>query len=134
MVEFRRVTDDFWVAPQVSEEDVRAAAAAGFRTLVSNRPDGEEAGQPSAEEVQAWAEQNGMAFLSFPVSGMPTAETALAQDQALTGGDTRTLAFCRTGTRSIMVWALAQSARGRPRDELLEAGAAAGYDLSKLPI
>ena len=51
--QFKKVTENFWVSPQMLEEHVQAAADAGFRTLINNRPDGEEPGQPTGAEVEA---------------------------------------------------------------------------------
>ena len=134
MSNFRRVNDDFSVSPQVSEADIDAAAAAGFRTIVNNRPDGEEAGQPAAAALRARAEELGLKWVDAPVSAIgPEAGERMGQAMAQAQGPV--LAFCRTGTRSISTWAMAEAAAGRrSRDELVELGREAGYDLSRLPL
>ena len=139
MVDFREVAEGFWVAPQLAEADVAAAAERGVRTLINNRPDGEEPGQPTAAELRGWAEAHGLAYHDAPAPSpvsMPGLEGALAaQREVFATAERPVLAFCRTGTRSIMVWALDEAASGRrSRDELVALGAEAGYDLSRLPL
>jgi uncharacterized protein (TIGR01244 family) len=131
MTEFRPVTEDFSVAPQLALEDLARAAAQGFRQVINNRPDGEEPGQPGAAEIGQAATAAGLAYLHIPVRGMPVREQVEAVEAALAGGPT--LAFCRSGTRSIMTWALAEALSGRrARDEIVDLCAWAGYDMSGL--
>lgn len=131
MSDFRRVTDDFSTAPQISLADVAEAARQGFRTLISNRPDGEEPGQPSAAEFAAAAEAAGLAFHHIPVRGGPTPEQVEQTQTVLQEAETPVLAFCRSGTRSIVTWSLCQAMSGaRERGELVSLGRQAGYDLS----
>ncbi|MBL8554151.1 MAG: TIGR01244 family phosphatase [Phenylobacterium sp.] len=131
MSDFRRVTDDFTAAPQISVADVAEAARQGFRTLINNRPDGEAPGQPTSAEMEAAAKAAGLAYHHIPVSGGPT-PAQVAQTQALLAvAEAPVLAFCRSGTRSIVTWSLGQAQSGaRARDELVSLGRDAGYDLS----
>jgi sulfide:quinone oxidoreductase len=120
------------VAPQIALEDVPALKAAGYAALISNRPDGEEPGQPDAATVRAAAEAAGLAFVHIPVSMSSLGpEEVEALRHALDTLPGPALAFCRSGTRSAILWALSQ-AGDRPADELIAAAAAAGYDLSGL--
>lgn len=130
MTDFRRVTDDFSVAPQPTPADMAAAAGQGFRRVISNRPDGEEPGQPAAEEMARAAQAAGLEFVHIPIRGGPTAEQAQAVAEAAAGA--KTLAFCRSGTRSIAAWSVGQALQGRSRDELIALCAGAGYDMSGL--
>lgn len=130
MSDFRRVTDDFSTAPQISIDDVAEAARRGFKTLISNRPDGEEPGQPTAREIAAAAADAGMSFYHIPVRGGPTPEQIEATRLLLQDVETPVLAFCRSGTRSIVTWSLCQAAEGGDRGELIRLGREAGYDLS----
>jgi uncharacterized protein (TIGR01244 family) len=130
MTEFRRVTPDFAVAGQLAPADVARAAAEGFTTLLNNRPDDEQPGQPSDAEMKVAAEAAGLLYRSLPYQGRPppgiVAETAMLLDE--TNGPV--LAYCRTGNRSIMAWALAQALGGARRpDEIIALAAKAGYDL-----
>jgi sulfide:quinone oxidoreductase len=130
MVDIRRVTDTFAVAPQISPDDVEAIAAAGYRTLVANRPDGEGGTeQPRMGPIRAKAESLGMTFVALPFSGAPTPEVIERTGAILSEAPTPILAYCRTGTRSITAWALVHGGQGMA-DEIVEAAAGAGYDLS----
>lgn len=131
MFDPRRLTDQVAVAPQIDPADLPAVAAAGFATVVNNRPDDEEPGQPAASEIAAAAEAAGLRYAEIPVGREPlTRETVAAMAEALAHGPT--LAFCRSGTRSCNLWALAAASRGGDPDSLIEQAAAAGYDLSGL--
>ena len=131
MTDFRRVTDELSVAPQITVEDVARAAQQGFRTIISNRPDGEEPGQPSSQEIEAAAKAAGLAFHHLPVRGGPTPDQVEAMKQLLAEAEEPVLAFCRSGTRSIVTWSLSQATSGaRDRGELVQLGRQAGYDLT----
>jgi uncharacterized protein (TIGR01244 family) len=131
MTEFRSVTPDYAVAGQITLEDVQRAAAEGFKLIVSNRPDGEDPGQPSEAEIKAAATAAGLQFRSLPYVG-PTppgivAETAMLLDET----NRPVLAYCRSGMRSIKAWALAEALSGDRRpDEIIALAEKAGYDLS----
>jgi uncharacterized protein (TIGR01244 family) len=131
MTDIRTVTAEFAVSPQISPDDVAAAAKAGYALIINNRPDGEAPGQPSGAEIEAAARSAGLAYAHIPILGRPSVEQVEAVIQAIQAVDGKTLAFCRSGTRSIIAWALGQSS-GRSREELTRLGAAAGYDLSNI--
>ena len=131
MSQFRQVTDDFSVSPQIAPPDLTVARAEGFAMVINNRPDGESPDQPSSALMERHAAAAGLAYLHIPVVGRPTADQAKAVRDAAAGADGRVLAFCRSGTRSITAWAMGLAAAGdRSRAELVELGAGAGYDLS----
>jgi len=101
--------------------------------IVNNRPDGEEPGQPPAAEIEAAAREAGLAYRHIPVEpGGLSSDLVQAMAEAIDEADGTMLAFCRSGTRSTYLWALARSQQGTPGDELIERAAAAGYDLSPL--
>ena len=105
--------------------------ADGFRLIVNNRPDGEAPGQPTSAEIEKAANAAGLAYVHVPVVGRPTLQQVEAVRRAIDAADGPAIAFCRSGTRSIMTWALAQLASGATsRAELVSQAAAAGYDLS----
>ena len=98
------------VAPQLTKEDVAAAAAQGFRLLICNRPDGEAEGQPDAASLAAEAHRHGLAFIHIPVVGTSIDASAVdAFHAAIAAADGPVLAFCRSGTRSKMLWALGEA-------------------------
>ena len=132
MSEFKRVTPDFSVAAQLEPGDIARAAEEGFRTVIINRPEGEEPGQPKVEMMKAEAEAAGLEFKTLAFSGLPpspaiVAETAVLLDEA----KGPVLAYCRTGRRSITAWAMAEALAGNRRpDEIIALAEKAGYDLS----
>lgn len=131
MTDFIRVTEDFAVAPQLGPDDIARAAGAGFKALINNRPDGEAPGQPAGAAIANLAKAAGLAYAHLPFAGPPPAEAIAETEKLLASTPRPLLAFCRTGTRSITVWAYAEVKAGRrtPQD-VIERAAAAGYDLS----
>ncbi len=129
---FRKLVPGLSVAEQISVADMPAIVAAGFRTLVCNRPDGEAEGQPRYLELERAAMAHGLQIYCLPViSGQVQDHQAVQMAQVLAGLPGPVLAFCRTGTRSTVLWAL--SAAGEMEvDEILARAAAAGYDLSAM--
>jgi uncharacterized protein (TIGR01244 family) len=128
---FRDVTADFSVSPQIGLDDLALARADGFRLIVNNRPDGEAADQPTSTEIGEAAERAGLAYVYVPVVGRPTREQVEIERAALAAAGGPTLAFCRSGTRSILTWALCRLSSGEAnRADLLREAAGAGYDLS----
>ncbi|HEY2481848.1 MAG TPA: TIGR01244 family sulfur transferase [Caulobacteraceae bacterium] len=128
MTQFRSVTAAFAVSPQIGPEEVAAAKAMGFTLIINNRPDGESPDQPPGAEIEAAARAAGLDYAAIPVTGRPTPDQARAVSDAASRG--KALAYCRSGNRSIMSWALGELAAGaHSRDELLRLAAAAGYDL-----
>jgi uncharacterized protein (TIGR01244 family) len=131
MSDFRRVTDEFTTAPQISVADVAEAARQGFRTIINNRPDGEQPDQPASAEIEAAAKAAGLAYHHVPVVGGPTPDQVEAVKQIIADAEAPVLAFCRSGTRSIVTWSIGQAMSGAmPRGELVSLGRQAGYDLS----
>lgn len=132
MPDIRKVTDDFSVAPQITPEDIAEIAAAGFKTVIANRPDGEGGlDQPRMGQIRATAEQHGLNFVALPFSGAPTPEIVERTSHILSEAESPILAYCRTGTRSITAWALVHSGQGTS-DDIVSAAAGAGYDLSSI--
>ena len=129
MSKFTRVTEQISVAPQVALGDMAAAAAEGFTLVINNRPDGEDASQPTSAQMEAAAKAAGLAYVHIPVRGAPTLDQVEEERLLLEGHTGRVLAFCRSGTRSIVTWSLGQAMAGdRTREELVALGDAAGYD------
>ncbi|WP_374649169.1 TIGR01244 family sulfur transferase [Rhizorhabdus sp.] len=130
---FRKIDDSISVAPQISVEDVAAAAAQGFRMVVNNRPEQEEPGQPSGDEIREAARAAGLAYVAIPIThGGFSLNQVEAMRDALAKAGGPVLAFCRSGTRSTFVWALARGLEGEDADTLAAKAAAAGYDISPI--
>lgn len=132
-MDLRRLTPDLAVAAQLMPSDVPAAATQGYTTLICNRPDGEQPGQPTHEAMAQAAAAAGLRFVFQPVvSGRITTEQVRAFGDALAQADGPVLAYCRSGTRCATLWALSQAGE-RPWAEVLATAAAAGFDLRSLP-
>lgn len=132
MQNFRKITEHFFVAPQISVEDVAAAREAGFDVMIMNRPAGETPDQPDNQDiVDAIAAQN-MVFLHIPIIAPPEIPDMNATLAALDEFEgKKILAFCRSGTRSATLWAYAMAKSNRMEvDDILKAVEAAGYDLT----
>lgn len=131
MTDFLKVTKSLSVAPQITEDDVARAVEEGFDLIINNRPDGEEPGQPLNSILAEIAQDKGVKWAHIPViSGQLTME-GIEQMALALKEDVKTLAYCRSGTRSCTLWALAEAfTGGLPTDEILARGRDAGYDLS----
>ena len=129
---FKRLSPSFSAAAQLTEVDVASAAQAGFRTIIDNRPDDEEAGQPRAADMEAIAKRHGVAFVHIPVTSGAISEADVAKmTAALAHSPGPALGYCRSGARAAMMWALTQVGEAST-DSLLKAAAEAGYDLSSI--
>ena len=127
----RTIDETISVAPQLSPEDMTALAAAGFGFVINNRPDDEEGGQPSSAEMRTAAEAAGLGYIAIPtVMGGMTQAQVEEMAAALASTDKPVLAYCRSGTRSCNLWALAEASRGADPQALIEKAVGAGYDLS----
>jgi uncharacterized protein (TIGR01244 family) len=131
MTDFRKVTDGFSVAPQIELSDIARAKAEGFVLVINNRPDGESPDQPTSAQMEAAAKAAGIAYVHIPVRGGPTPEQVDIERTLLADTAGPVLAYCRSGTRSIVTWSIGQALAGeRSRGDLVKLGAEAGYDLS----
>lgn len=127
----RPINESVSVAPQIAPEDVPGIAAAGFKAIVNNRPDDEEEGQPSGAAIRAAAETAGLTYVAIPVTHAGFSHPQLdAMASALVAAEGPVLAYCRSGTRSCNLWALAAAKAGRNPDLLQRQAEDAGYDLS----
>lgn len=130
---FRKIDDSISVAAQISVEDVEAAAAQGFRMVINNRPEQEEPGQPSGDEIREAARAAGLAYVAIPIThGGFSLNQVEAMRDALAHAGGPVLAYCRSGTRSTFVWALARGLEGDDAEALAAKAAAAGYDISPI--
>jgi sulfide:quinone oxidoreductase len=128
----RRVTDELSVSPQISVEDVAGIAAAGFRSIVCNRPDGESEDQIAYAEIEAAAKAAGLEIVWQPVmSGAVQDADGEQFGEIVAGLPQPVFAYCRSGTRCIVLWSLSQAGTRRS-DEIVRMAAEAGYDLRGL--
>lgn len=129
---FRQLTDRLYVSPQIGTDQIEEAKALGVTMIVNNRPDDEEPGQTSGAQIEAAANAAGLGYAAVPVSQGGFAPwqldgMAAALEQA---GEGKALAYCRSGTRSTLLWALTRARAGDDVQDLSAAASAAGYDLS----
>jgi uncharacterized protein (TIGR01244 family) len=129
---FRTLDERVMVAGQIAPEDVVAAAERGVRVIVNNRPDGEEPGQPTGAEIEAAARATGLGYVHIPVDHQGFSQQQVQEMADALAMPGPVLAFCRSGTRSTYLWALASAASGEDPDQLRAEAANAGYDLTPL--
>jgi len=128
---FRKIVEGIYASPQIGLPDVALAQAMGITLIVNNRPEGEEPGQIPGAEIEAAATAAGIAYVAIPVTHAGFSEPQVrAMAEALSAAEGPILAYCRSGTRSTLLWALAEASTGAAPDDLAEAAAQAGYDLT----
>jgi uncharacterized protein (TIGR01244 family) len=131
---FCTINDRLMVSPQIGVDQVATAKSLGVGLIINNRPEGESADQTPGDEIAAAAAQAGIAYVAIPVSHAGFSLNQVeALDAALTqAGDAPVLAYCRSGTRSTLLWALAMARGGMAPAEIARQAADAGYDVSPL--
>jgi uncharacterized protein (TIGR01244 family) len=128
---FRQLSDHVWTSQQITLDDVTAAAKDGFSLIINNRPEGESDDQTPGDAIAAAAKAAGLGYIAIPIThaGFSQPQVA-AMIEALGDGKGRILAYCRSGTRSTLLWALAQASTGADLDAITSQAATAGYDVS----
>jgi len=125
----RQLDERTLVSSQIAAAEVAALAEQGVTMIVNNRPDDEDPEQPPGADIAAAAEAAGVAYRFVPVRyGIGPAEIDGMRDAVAATGDGKLLAFCRSGTRSALTWALAKRAEGAPADEVALRVSEAGID------
>ena len=131
MTDFRILSDSVLASPQISIEDLHTAKADGVTLIINNRPDGEDPAAAQGDEIAAAAEQAGLSYCAIPIGHSGFSEVQVDEMvRALAEAKGKVLAYCRSGTRSTLLWALAQAKSGTAPDEIARAAMAAGYDVS----
>jgi uncharacterized protein (TIGR01244 family) len=127
----RQLDDNILIGGQIAPGEVAALKALGVTLLVNNRPDNEDPGQPTSAEIEAAAKAAGLEYRHVPiVRGMGPADVEAMREAIEAVGDGKMAAFCRTGNRSALAWAVARSDQGVDTDELYRCAEGAGFDLS----
>jgi uncharacterized protein (TIGR01244 family) len=133
MRDFRRLTENVLVSPQLALEDIVTAAALGVTLIVNNRPDGEDPEAPQGDAVADAAAAAGLNYVAIPVGHSGFSEPQVeAMIRALDQAEGAILAYCRSGTRSTLLWALACAKQGEDPDMIARTAAQAGYDVSPI--
>ncbi len=130
---FHKISDQVFASPQIGIAEVQAAAAQGIRLIINNRPEGESDDQTPGTEIEAAAQSAGLGYLAIPVThagfSQPQVDAMAAAIAESTGP---VLAYCRSGTRSTLLWALAEASRGGNVDAVAAQAAGAGYDVTPI--
>lgn len=129
---FPQLSSTLSVATQLQPGDLKTLAEAGIKTIINNRPDGEEMNQPSAAVMAEQAKALGLAYLHQPVVGGMIGDGDIEEfTRLLDNAAQPVLAYCRTGTRCTVLWALSQAGKQAP-ETIINRAAEAGYDINGL--
>ena len=128
---FRQLSEPVFASPQIGIEQVREAARQGIALIVNNRPEDESEDQTPGDAIAAAAREAGLDYVAIPITHAGFSESQVAaMREALTRASGPVLAYCRSGTRSTLLWALAEASRGQSPHTLAAAAAQAGYDVT----
>ena len=129
----RQLDDRTLVSGQVRPEEVAGLAEQGVTMLINNRPDGEETDQPLAADIEAAAEAAGISYRHVPIlRGIGPADVEAMQEALRGAQGGKALAFCRSGNRSALTWALAMRAEGLAREEIEQRVTDAGFNVAPI--
>lgn len=131
MADFRKLSETMLASPQIDPSDLAAAKECGVTLVVNNRPDGEDPEAPQGEEIEIAARNAGLDYIAIPIgrAGFSEPQVDMLVD-ALDKAEGKVLGYCRTGTRSTLLWALARAKAGDQPDQIEAAASNAGYDIS----
>jgi uncharacterized protein (TIGR01244 family) len=131
-MDIRALTPDYAVSPQIALADLAGIKAAGYTTVIDNRPDGEIPPDLHSYNMRAAAEALGLVFHVNPViGGALTAENVSLQAEIMAHADGPVFAYCASGNRCSIVWALTEAGK-QSADELISVPAKFGYNLEHL--
>lgn len=130
---FRQLSDHVYASPQIGLPEITEAAGMGIGLIINNRPEDESEDQTPGDQIEAAARAAGLDYIAIPVTHAGFSEGQVkAMAAALARTDRPVLAYCRSGTRSTLLWALAQASEGANPEELGLAANKAGYDLTPI--
>ena len=131
-MDIRHITPHFFAAPQISPDDMQEIITAGIKRIICNRPDLEVPPSHQSAAIAEAAEAAGIEFFVQPLTHQNMTPEVIAANRALIDEcDGPVLAYCASGTRSTIAWALS-AAKDTPIDDILAAARAGGYDLGNL--
>ncbi|SFC49850.1 sulfide:quinone oxidoreductase [Kushneria avicenniae] len=132
MMNIKSLDNRLSVTAQPRLDELEQLAARGFRTILSNRPRGENEDQPDPDALKDKAESLSMVWHQIPVRPGEYSQADIeAFEHILNNAQGPIVGFCRSGKRVTDLWALSQAAC-RPVQELIEAAGAIGHDLEPL--
>ena len=128
---YRQLDDRTLVNGQIDAGEVAELKALGVTMIVNNRPDGEDAGQPESADIEKAALAEGLAYRHIPIArGMGPSDVEAMRGAIHEAREGKLFAFCRSGNRSTLAWAIARSEDGVPREELERCAEGAGFSLA----
>ena len=129
----RQLDEKTLVDGQIGPDDVAMLKAMGVTLIVNNRPDGEDANQPTSDEIEAAARDVGLDYRHVPIArGLGPSDIDAMREAMHSVGEGKLFAFCRSGNRSTLAWAVARSVDGVSREELDQIANEAGFDLGPI--
>ena len=130
---FIKLSDSVWVAPQITVGEVAEAAAQGITLIINNRPEDESPDQTPGAAISAAAAAAGLEYIAIPIGHGGFSEPQVtALGRALSEAKGPVLAYCRSGTRSTLLWSLARASQGESPETIATQAANAGYDISSV--
>ena len=131
--DFRQLSDQVWASPQIALDDIQEAVARGFTLVINNRPEGESDDQTPGDAIEGAARAAGLDYLAIPITHAGfSLDQVESMARALAGAKGPVLAYCRSGTRSTLLWSLAQARDGVDPDAIASAAREAGYDVTPI--
>jgi uncharacterized protein (TIGR01244 family) len=126
----RQLDEKTLISGQIRPEDVPALRKLGVTLIVNNRPNYEDADQPESDDIEAAAKAAGIDYRHVPIArGMGPSDVEAMREAMHAAGSGKLFAFCRSGNRSALAWAVARSEDGVSREELNRCANRAGFDL-----
>ena len=126
----RQLDEKTLVDGQIGPDDVQELKELGVTLIVNNRPDGEDANQPTSDSIEAAARNAGLDYRHVPIArGLGPSDIEAMREAMHSVGDGKLFAFCRSGNHSTLAWAVARSEDGVPREDLNRMANEAGFDL-----
>lgn len=127
---FRQITDSVFASPQIGIDAIAEAKALGVVRIINNRPEGESDDQTPGPDIEAAAQAAGIDYVAIPVSHSGFSQPQVDAMEAALAAEGPVLAYCRSGTRSTLLWALARAKAGDSPAVIASRAAAAGYDVT----
>ncbi|WP_260926441.1 TIGR01244 family sulfur transferase [Novosphingobium sp. 9] len=129
---FRKITDSVFASPQIDVDAVAEASRLGIVRIINNRPEGESEDQTPGESIEAAARAAGIDYIAIPVGHSGFSQGQVEAMDAALDAEGPVLAYCRSGTRSTLLWALASARAGDAPDVIAARAAEAGYDVTPI--
>jgi len=129
---FRQITDTVFASPQIGTDAIAEAKALGIVRIINNRPEGESDDQTPGADIEAAARQAGIDYVAIPVTHAGFSQAQVDAMEAALTAEGPVLAYCRSGTRSTLLWALARAKAGDSPAVIASKANAAGYDVSPI--